>query len=76
MLKRSEENLREHMSFRCEDELTGRLFVRERDYWDLGRTNSPTSARHGDGLGYIRIWAPCREDSLFEEGLLGFESNK
>ena len=25
--------------------------------WDLGRTNSLTSARRGDGLGYIRIWA-------------------
>ena len=23
--------------------------------WNLGRTNSPTSARHEDGLGYIRI---------------------
>jgi len=23
--------------------------------WDLGRTNSPTSARRGDGLEYIRI---------------------
>ena len=25
--------------------------------WDLGQTNSPTSARRGDGLGFIRIWA-------------------
>ena len=23
--------------------------------WDLGRTNSPTSARRGDGLEFIRI---------------------
>ena len=29
VLKRSEENLVEHMSSRCEDELTGRLFIRE-----------------------------------------------
>ena len=27
------------------------------DYWDLGRTNSPTLARRGDDLGFIRIWA-------------------
>ena len=25
--------------------------------WDLGRTNSPTSARHEDSFRYIRIWA-------------------
>ena len=25
--------------------------------WDLGRTNSPTSVRHGDDLVFIRIWA-------------------
>ena len=36
VLKRSEENLVEHMSFRCEDELTGRLFIREGDCSDLG----------------------------------------
>ena len=45
VLKRSEENLVEHMSSRCEDELTERLFVRGKDCWDLGRTNSPTLAR-------------------------------
>ena len=51
----------EHMSSKCEDGLLGvkmvlqGLFVRERDCWDLGRTNSPTSARHRDGLGFIRI---------------------
>ena len=22
----------------------------------MGRTNSPTLARHGDGLGFIRTW--------------------
>ena len=55
VLKCSEENLVEHMSSRCEDELIGRLFIREGDCWDLGQTNSPTSAIHGDSLGYIRI---------------------
>ena len=55
VLKHSEENLVEHMSSRCEYELTGRLFVREGDYWDLDQANSPTSARHRDGLRYIRI---------------------
>ena len=25
--------------------------------WDLDQTNSPTLARHGDGLGDIMIWA-------------------
>jgi len=34
-------------------ELTGRLFIWGGDCWDLGRTNSPTSVRHGDGLGYV-----------------------
>ena len=38
-------------------ELAGRLFVRGGDCWDLDRTNSPTSARRGDGLENIRIWA-------------------
>jgi len=50
------------MFSRCEDELTGRLFIREGDCWDLGRTNSLTSARHGDGLEFIKIWAtPSRK---------------
>ena len=51
LLKHSEENRVEYMSFRCENELTGRLFIREGDCWDLDRTNSATTARHGDGLG-------------------------
>ena len=68
VLKRNEENLVEHMSFRCEDELTGRLFVRDGDCWDLGRTNSPTSARHGDGIGYIRIWATPPRKLVFWDG--------
>ena len=36
-------------------ELAGRLFVRAGGCWDLSRTNSLTSARHEDGLEYIRI---------------------
>jgi len=40
-------------SSKREDELTGKLFVREGNCWDLGRTNGPTSAIHGNGLGYI-----------------------
>ena len=55
VLKRSEENLVAHMSSRCEDEFAWRLFIREGDCWDLSRTNSLISARHGDGLGYIKI---------------------
>ena len=44
----------EHMSSKCEDELTWRLFVltwtlySRGDCWD---SNSPTSARHEDDLG-------------------------
>jgi len=33
----------------------------------LGRTNNPTSARRGDSLAYIRIWA------LWERGDKGVE---
>ena len=36
----------------------------------LGRTNSPTSARHGDGLGYIRIWATPPKWLVFWDGSL------
>ena len=57
------------MSSRCEDELTMRLFVREGDCWDLDRTNSPTSVRHGDGLGYIRIWVTPPRRLVFWDGL-------
>ena len=67
-MKRSEENLVEHMSSRCEDELTGRLFVRERGCWDLGRTHSPTSTKYGDGLAYIRIWATPPKRLVFWDG--------
>ena len=37
------------------NELAGRLFIRGGfvEY----RTDSPTAARHGDGLEYIKIWA-------------------
>ena len=55
MLKYSEENLVEHMSSRCEDELTRKLVVGEEDYWDFDRTNSPTLARLEDDLKCIRI---------------------
>ena len=68
VLKRSEENLVEHISSRCEDELTGRLFVREGDCWNLGRINNSTSARHGYGLGYIRIWATPSRRLVFWDG--------
>ena len=36
-------------------ELTGRLFVRG-GLLSCARTNSPTTARHEDGLHYIKIW--------------------
>ena len=36
--------------------------------WDLGRTNSPTSARRGDGLGHIRIWATPPKRLVFWDG--------
>ena len=38
-------------------ELAGETLCSRGDCWDLGRTNSLTSARHGDGLENIRIWA-------------------
>ena len=60
----------EHMSSRYEDELTGRLFVREGECWDLGQTNSPTSARHGDDLGFIRIWVTLPRRLVFWDGAL------
>ena len=34
----------------------------------MGRTNSPTSARRGDGLGYIRIWATPPNRLVFWDG--------
>ena len=58
------------MSSRCEDELTGRFFVLEGDCWDLGRTNSPTLARHGDDLGFIRICATPSRRLVFWDGAL------
>ena len=36
--------------------------------WDLGRINSPTSARRGDGLGFIRIWATPPNRLVFWDG--------
>jgi len=35
----------------------------------LGRINSPTSARHGDGLGFIRIWATPHNRLVFWDGV-------
>ena len=42
--------------------------VSEPHCWDLGRTNSPTSARRGDGLGFIRIWATPLNRLVFWDG--------
>ena len=36
--------------------------------WNLGRTNSLTSARRGDGLEYIRIWATPLRRLVFWDG--------
>ena len=33
--------------------------------WDLGRTNSPTSARHRDSLEFIKIWATPPKKLIF-----------
>ena len=49
-------------------ELTGETFCSSGDCWDLDRTNNPTSARHGDGLGYIRIWATPPKRLVFWDG--------
>ena len=57
VLKRSEE---------CP--LQGDSFIREGDCWDLGRTNSPTSARHRDGVGFIRICATLPKRLVFWDG--------
>jgi len=38
--------------------------------WDLGRTNSPTSARHEDGLGYIKILTISPRRLFFWDGSL------
>jgi len=52
----------EHMSSICDDDLPGVKMSLQGDSLfergiveNLGRTNSPTSARHGDGLKFIRI---------------------
>ena len=34
----------------------------------MGRTNSPTSARHGDDLEYIRIWKTLLRRLVFWDG--------
>ena len=35
---------------------------------NFGQTNSTTSARHGDGLGFIRIWATPSNRQDFWDG--------
>ena len=52
----------EHMSSRCIDGISGVKMSLQGDSLfergigeNLGRTNSPTSVRHGNGLGFIRI---------------------
>ena len=42
--------------------------IKSNSCWDLGRTNSPTSVRRGDGLGYIRIWATPPRRLVFWDG--------
>ena len=53
-------------------ELAGETLCSRGDCWDLGRTNSPTSDRRGDGLGYIigyiRIWATPPKRLVFWDG--------
>ena len=45
-------------------------------YWVGCRTNSPTLARHGDGLGYIRIWATPPKGLIFWDGAQVFRSGE
>ena len=49
-------------------ELAGETLCSRGDCWDLGRTNSPTSARRGDGLEFIRIWATPPIRLVFWDG--------
>ena len=42
----------------------------------MGRTNSPTSTRHGVGLGYIRIWVTSPKRAVFWDGLKFDEMGK
>ena len=49
----------------CDDTYTG---FDLQHCWDLGRTNSSTSARRGDGLGNIRIWATPPKRLVFWDG--------
>jgi len=66
----------EHMSSRCEYAIPGVKMSLEGDSFfegeivgNLGRTNSPTSARHGDGIGFIRIWATPPNRLVFWDGV-------
>ena len=49
-------------------ELTGRLFVRGGLLGFGSNKYSPTSARRGDGLGFIRIWATPPNRLVFWDG--------
>ena len=40
--------------------------------WDLGRTNSSTSTRYEDNLGYIRIWETPSKRLVFCDGVQVF----
>jgi len=65
----------EHISSRYEDGLTGVKMSLQGDslfeggiVGNLGRTNSPTSCRHGDGFGFIRIWVTPPNRLAFWDG--------
>ena len=49
-------------------ELVGETLCSRGDCWDLGRTNSPTSARRENGLENIRIWATPPKRLVFWDG--------
>ena len=52
------------MPSRFEDKLAGGLFVRG-EIVGIYANKCPTSARHGDGLEYIRIWATSPRRLIF-----------
>ena len=49
-------------------EIIVRLFIRGGYCWDLSRITNPTSARHGDGLKYIRIRVTPSRMLVFWDG--------
>ena len=54
--------MREDKSYRQKSDM------KEKYCWDLGQTKSPTLARHGDGLKFIRIWATPPNRLVFWDG--------